>query len=80
MHAQDRHVGADQGLAHEGRQYRGVVAYMTFALRSVVTSNDGHDTLQYVILLPGVLSEESDGVSRHGRDPDVSGQRRNGAA
>jgi hypothetical protein len=32
---------------------------MTFSLRDRVAAHDGDDTLKYVILVPGVLSDES---------------------
>jgi dihydroneopterin aldolase len=59
VHAQHGHVGADERLAHKRGQNSGVVADMTFSLRDRVTTDDGDDTLKYVILMPGVLSYES---------------------
>jgi len=59
MHPEHRHVGADEGLTHEWSQNRRVVADMTFSLRDRVAAHDGDDTLKYVILVPGVFSDES---------------------
>jgi hypothetical protein len=56
MNTQHGHVGRYQGLTHERRQNSGIIANMTFSLRNGVATHDCDDTLQYVVLAPGVLS------------------------
>ncbi len=49
MNAQNRHVDADNRLAHEGRKNRGIVTNVDFTLGGGLASHDCDDTLQYVI-------------------------------
>jgi hypothetical protein len=79
MNAQYRHVSTDQGLAHEGRQHRGVVADVDLALRNYPPTHDGGDTLQYVVLVPDEFPKGNEWVVSHGRDAGWPVLRRDGA-
>jgi len=54
MDAQNRDIGADHGLSHEGRQDRGVVANVSFTRRDIDLTDYLSDTLNDVIFTPGV--------------------------
>ena len=53
MNAKYRHVGRDQGLSDERREYRRVVTDVTFAIGNWTTTQNGGDTLDDVVLTTG---------------------------
>jgi hypothetical protein len=55
MDAEYGDVGTEHGLANDWRQYGSVVANVTFTLRDIGMSNNAGDTLNDVILAPGVI-------------------------
>ena len=73
MDAEHRHVGADHGLSDEGREDRGVVADVTFALGNIALPHDRGDTLDDVILAPGVSPYGDCWVNRRGHEPGSPG-------
>ena len=75
MNAQDRDVGADDGLADEGRQHRGIVTDVTFVPRHIGLADDCGDTLNDVVFTLG-----GSWVNQRGLDDAVVTRRRTVAA
>src|ERR1017187_1473634 len=73
MDAEHGDIGADHGLSDEGREYRGVVADVAFSLRNIALPHNLGDTLNDVILAPGVSPYGDCWVNRRGHGPGSPG-------
>src|ERR1700692_1126361 len=77
MDTQDGDIGADHGLSDEGREHRGVVADVALTVGNIDLSHNLGDTLDHVILAPGVSPDGDCWVNRRGHEPGSPGGRRN---
>jgi hypothetical protein len=76
MDTENCDISADHSLSDEGREHRGVVADVPFALRNRALSDNLGDTLNDVIFKPGVTPFGDCWVSRRGHEPGSPGKRR----